>query len=64
MAVGYAFGGFGVETSMRKDVAGDRTHRNTKTNIACCFANSDLSSLLFLFNTSYLYTCCYLSICV
>ena len=38
-----AFGGIDVETSMRKDVAGDRTHINTNTSIACCFANSDLS---------------------
>jgi len=28
---------------MRKDVAGDRTHRNTRRNIACCFTNSYLS---------------------
>jgi len=38
-----AFGGFGVKASMRKDVAGDRTHKNTIKAIACCFANSDLS---------------------
>ena len=37
------FGGFGVDTSMRKDVTGDRTQRNTRTNIASSFANSDLS---------------------
>jgi hypothetical protein len=27
-----AFGGFGVEASMRKDVAADRTHINTTTS--------------------------------
>ena len=26
-------GGNGVETSIRKDVAGDKAHRNTKKNI-------------------------------
>jgi regulator of replication initiation timing len=36
-------GGNGVETSIRKDVAGDKAHRNTKKNIACSFANSYLS---------------------
>jgi len=40
-----AFGGFGVEGSMRKNVAADRTHRNTEANIACSFTNSDLSVL-------------------
>jgi hypothetical protein len=32
-----------VEASMRKNVAADRTHRNTETNIACSFADSDRS---------------------
>ena len=37
------FGGFGVETSIRKDVVGFKAHRKIRTNIACSFANSDLS---------------------
>ena len=49
-----ALRGFGVETSVRKDVAGDRTHTNTKKAIACCFANSDLSVCLsYLIHLTY-----------
>ena len=46
MLIGYeraSFWGFGVETSIMKDVARGRAHRNIRANIACSFANSDLS---------------------